>query len=54
MTLEVLAVACGLAGIVTAGFSLYALGGWPLVGLFTAVCLMGLAGLFGSRPDKPL
>lgn len=54
MTLEVLAVLCGVAGVVTAGISLYVLGGWPVVGLFTALCLFGLAGLLGSRPDKPL
>lgn len=54
MTLEILAVVCGVAGLVVAGISFYAFGGWPLVGLFTALCLLGLAGLLGSRPDKPL
>jgi hypothetical protein len=51
---EVLSVVCGLAGVLIAGFSLYAIDGWPAVGLFTALCLMGLAGLLGNRPDKPL
>jgi hypothetical protein len=51
---EILAVLCGVAGIVTAAISSYALGGWPALGLLTALGLFTAAGLLGIRPDKPL
>lgn len=54
MIAEIFALLCGIAAAIIAAMSLYAVAGWPGVGLLVAAFLFGLTVVVGNRPDKPL